>query len=287
MKHIITFDSTMKLAWLKTISESMEMDYKQGDAVLMLFPDINKDKIYPEHIVTLACFIEYLYRRGVAPSVSSSDEIGQYLYNGLELWKYWSGQQNYAPAASDNILNLWRFVEVEKDLHGKRISEYLRRRFFKHKDLTAVELGLTESYYNISDHSHAEGNAFCFLSYNKDTEKLSVAVCDFGIGIPNCVRKVLPTLNDAQAIAKAIEPRFTCQSTEHNAGMGLGNIMDSCSENDYFWIISGWAAMVANGGKKRYYKMPIEFKGTLLFYNISLSHFEDEEIIESFDWNND
>lgn len=284
MRYNITFNNVAKSAWLKTISESMKMDYKQGDAVLMLFPDIDKNKIYPEHIVTLACFIEYLYRRGVAPSVSSNDVVGQYLYNDLELWKYWRGQQNYAPAASDNILNLWRFVEVEKDLHGKRISEYLKQRFFRNKDLSAVEVGLTESFYNISDHSEAQGNAFCFLYYNKDTEKLNVAVCDFGIGIPNCVRKVLPALNDAQAIAKAIEPRFTCQSADHNAGLGLGNIMDSCFENDYFWIISGWAAMVANEGKKKYYRMPTEFKGTLLFYNISLSHFDDEEIIDNFGW---
>ena len=284
MRYTITFNSIMKSAWLRTISESMEIDYKQGDAVLMLFPNIDKGKICPEHIVTLACFVEYLYRKGVAPSVTSSDMVGQYLYEDLGLWKYWRGQQNYAPAASDSILNLWRFVEEEKDLHGRRISEYLKRRFFKNKDLSAVEVGLTESFYNISDHSKANGNAFCFLSYNKDAEKLNVAVCDFGIGIPNCVRKVLPYLNDAQAISKAIEPRFTCQSAEHNAGLGMGNIMDSCFEGDYFWIISGWAAMVANDGKKKYYQMPTEFKGTLLFYSISLSHFEDEEVIDSFGW---
>lgn len=284
MKYTIIFKSTMRPAWIKTISESLEIDFKQGDVVLMLFPNIEKSKIYPEHIVTLACFVECLYRKGVAPSVSATDVVGQYLYNDLELWKYWKGQQNYAPATSDSILNLWRFVEAEKDLHGKRISEYLKQKFFKRKDLSAVEVGLTESFYNISDHSEANGNAFCILSYNKDTEKLNVAVCDFGIGIPNCVRKVLPALDDAQAIEKAIEPRFTCQSADHNAGLGLGNIMDSCFDNDRFCIISGWAAMVANDGKKKYYRMPTEFKGTLLFYSISLSRFEDEEIIDNFGW---
>lgn len=284
MKHIVTFNSIMKSAWMKVISDTMEIDFNHGDALLMLFPDIDRNKICPEHVVTLACLIEFLYRKGVSPSVSSGDAVGQYLYEDLGLWKYWRGKQNYAPATSDIILNLWRFVEEEKDLHGKRISNYLRQQFFRNKDLSAVDMGLTESFYNISDHSKSEGNAFCFLSYDEDSEKLNVAVCDFGIGIPSCVRKVLPQLDDASAIAKAIEPRFTCQSAEHNAGFGLGNIMDSCFENDYFWIISGWAAMVANNGKKRYYRMPAEFKGTLLFYSISLSHFDDEEIIDNFRW---
>lgn len=283
MRYTITFDSIIKSAWIRTISESTKIGYEQGDAVLMLFPNIDINKICPEHIVTLACFIEYLYRKGIAPSVSSNDVVGQYLYNDLELWKYWRGQQNYAPAASDSILNLWRFVEAEKDIHGKRISEYLRRAFFKHKDLASVEVSLTECFYNISDHAKANGNAFCFLSYNEDAEKLNVAVCDFGRGIPDCVREVLPNLSDVEAIKKAIEPKFTCQSAKHNAGLGLDNIRTSCSEEDSFWIISGSAALVVKGNSERGYIMPFEFKGTLLFYSISLSQFEDEEIID-FNW---
>lgn len=283
MKHTVTFDSIMKSAWIRNISKSMEIDYKQGDAVLMLFPGIEKERICPEHIVTLACLIEYLYRRGVAPSVSSNDVVGQYLYNELELWKYWRGQQNYAPAASDSVLNLWRFVESEKDIHGKRISQYLRQAFFKHKDLASVEVSLTECFYNISDHAKADGNAFCFLSYDKESEKLSVAVCDLGIDIPDCVRGVIPHLTDLEAIQKAIEPKFTCQSAKHNAGLGLDNIRTSCSEEDSFWIISGNAALITKDNSERGYELDFTFHGTLLFYSISLSQFDDEEIVD-FNW---
>lgn len=90
-------------------------------------------------------------------------------------------------------------------------------------------------------------------------------------------------MTDLEAIQKAIEPKFTCQSAKHNAGLGLDNIRTSCSEEDSFWIISGNAALITKDNSERGYELDFTFHGTLLFYSISLSQFDDEEIVD-FNW---
>jgi hypothetical protein len=56
-------------------------------------------------------------------------------------------------------------------------------------------------------------------------KRLSIAVADFGQGIPNKVRTVKPGLSDADAIIQAVEDGFTTRSLPTNAGSGLDYVM--------------------------------------------------------------
>lgn len=75
-----------------------------------------------------------------------------------------------------------------------------------------------------------------------------------------------------------MEPRFTIRSTNHNAGLGLGNLRDYCTDPDSLWIISNDAALVTSGDNEKYVRLKTHFKGTLIMYSISLEHLEDNYI---------
>lgn len=119
--------------------------------------------------------------------------------------------------------------------------------------------------------------------YDERDERLWVAVCDCGIGIPESVRKSIPGLSDRIALKKALEDKFTTKSKSYNGGMGLGIIKDSCTKkDDYLRIHSGNGVLRANKDSMKITKSGFQFQGTLLYYRLSLNQFEDEQTIDDF-----
>lgn len=283
--HQIHFTSHNRLEWLRKIQAVYRIPLIPGDIISLFFSGIRRDKIQPEHIVTLACLVEHIVRNNATVRVNTKSDIGKYLIEKLRFHDYWNRKQTYIKSEDDSILNLWHFNRHEMDIHAKRIREYLNNTFFRHKDLIAVEISLAEAYYNINDHAEANGNAFSMVYYDEHTETLSVAVCDFGIGIPTSIRRACPEItDDTAALRKAMEYKFTVGSTGHNAGMGLNNIKSSCTQNDYLWIVSNRAILVVGDGLERVFDLGFNFAGTLIMYGLSLSHFENTEIINDFTW---
>ena len=277
--------SAKRTEWLRRIIEIRDADHQAGDQVSLSFGDLPVSRIQPEHIVSLACLVESLTSKKVNVSIFLNEECGKYFSSTLKLSEYWKGGQDYAPAEHETVLNLWHVKADRTEEHARRTTQYLKNSFFKNKDLSAVTLSLLEAYYNINDHSKFEGNAFSMLSFDEETEVLNVAVCDFGIGIATSVKNYDSSIeNDKEALKKAVEANFTVQSTEHNAGMGLYNIKSVCTDKDTLWIISNGAALGITSTNERAIDMGFDFRGCLLTYSISLSHFEDEETLEDFNW---
>lgn len=48
--------------------------------------------------------------------------------------------------------------------------------------------------------------------------------------------------------------------------------------------MSNKGAIAANAFDEHRISLDFDFKGTLLFYKMSLSHFEDEEVLDDFNW---
>ena len=201
------------------------------------------------------------------------------------------GQQNVAQelikiiinyvAELRNIFNLWRIIETEKDLYAKNVERYFKNNFFKGKDLSVISLSMIEAYYNVFDHAEANGNAFSLIKYDKDSELLHVAVCDFGKGIAKSVRDFTPDItNDKDALLKSIEADFTVGSKSHNKGKGLDNIL-SCSS--VVRIFCNNALLLKSDAGIRIFDVDFHFFGTLIYLKIDLSLTEDEEILEEFD----
>lgn len=285
----INFATTDKSKWLYQISTEVERFCRfplPAACIAITFNGLNAlDKITPTHIVSLACLTEALSQCNYKILLQAEDDnpVSGFLWKILQFEKYWNNKQNYVQARDSNIFNLWRIVDEEKEVHSRRIHDYLKQHFFQNKDLSAVQNSLDEAYYNIFDHAEAHGNAFSLIKYDKTSEKLYVAVCDFGIGIARSVRNNLPRIaSDADALCKAMEYNFTTGSQAHNKGMGLGNIKDTCTEEDILGIISNRGVLLAKQDNIRAYENHYSFPGTLIYFELSLSHFEDEEIFDNF-----
>lgn len=279
--RVVTLSSSDRLSWLSGICDGRDMIEQNGVNRLLVNIDdgITRVKLRPEHITSLACLIESCARKGCLVQMKTSKEIKDYLENELKISRYWNLHESYVKPGNDDILNLWKIDPNGMEMHAKRISEYFRTTRFQAKDLTPLEGSLTEAYYNVIDHSLCEGIAFSMVEYDRSINKVFISVCDFGRGIAESVRTVLPEItDDVQAIMKAMEPRFTIRSTKHNAGLGLGNLRDYCTDPDSLWIISNDAALVTSGDNERYVRLKKHFKGTLIMYSISLEHLEDNYI---------
>lgn len=281
----LTFNSANKDIWLSKI-----MDYKNCvhnedcENVVLTFPNIEVKDLSPVHIVTLACLIEYISRFDVNIKVDRKTAVGDYLYLTLKFKEYWAGGQDHSHIEDENILNLWRLKEEQKDLYGDEVANYLKSKFKSDKDLSAVKLSITEAFYNVCDHANANKNAFSFIQFNPDKQILQIAVCDFGIGIGTSVRTVLPDASDEEALRKAIEPRFTVKSRMHNSGMGLDSIRGSSTEDQNMLILSNGAFLMAKGDSVRTKKLDFEFKGTLVYYKINLNHYDAAETLDTLDF---
>lgn len=185
----------------------------------------------------------------------------------------------------DGIPNFWIIDNAGKEVHSQRIHDYLKRNYFQNKDLGAVKNSLNELYYNVFDHADAGGNAFSFIKYDEHRQKLQIVVCDFGTGIAAKIRSHFPEIaTDHEAIEKAMEDSFSTHSQSHNAGLGLGNIRNACTDSDALRIISNSGSLYADRKEIIAKATRYEFRGTLVYFDLSLSHFEDEEIITTFEF---
>lgn len=276
----VTFHTLNRTAWLRIICFYKEAD--AGKIELYFNKELDPEDLESMHIVSLACLIEHWNRKQKNIILNRQSKVGETLWGKYRLREYWGGKKNYAQASDRNILNLWRVVESEKDLHAIRVSDYLKQNFFQHKDLSPISNNLAELYYNAFDHAKADGNIFSMVLFDETTNKVNVAVCDFGIGVAQSVKKVLPELDDEQALIKAIESEFTTRSKSYNAGLGLDNIRASCTDGDSLFIISNEAFLVAKSDNVKTARLNFCFSGTLVFYVMSISHFGDEETVGEF-----
>lgn len=281
----LKFDSANKDLWLSFIMDyKNNVDYKSCQCVSLTFPSIELRSLGPVHIVTLACLIEYISRFEKEIRLDTKTPVGAYLYQTLKFREYWAGKQDHSHIEDDNILNLWRLKEEQKELYGNEVANYLKNKFKSDKDLSSVKVSITEAFYNVCDHAYADKNAFSFIQFEPDMQILQIAVCDFGIGIGNSVRTVLKDVSDEEALRKAIEPKFTVGSKKHNSGMGLDSIRGSSTDDQNMLILSNSAFLMTKGDSVRTKKLNFEFKGTLVYYKINLNHYDSVETLDTLDF---
>lgn len=284
----IFFSDLQRRAWLSKIQEIFvcysDTDGSDKSIVMCFDKKIVPSDFEPLHLVTLACIIHFLISLGYKVKLSRyNEEIFDYIFNDLGFNEYWSGNKNHIDARkSDNIFNLWRILETEKEIYAKHIEQYLKNNYFQGKDTSIISLSLTEAFYNVFDHAKANGNAFLILKYDRDRNRLYVAIADFGVGIPTSVRRFDPSFkSDKDALEASIADNFTVRSTTHNKGMGLGIILACASEARIF---SNHAIAIKKSDHIYYRDPEIYFPGTLIYFEVDISTFEDEEIIDTFSW---
>ncbi|MDO4994198.1 MAG: ATP-binding protein [Bacteroidales bacterium] len=280
----IGLQSVQKGEWLKAICiwrnelAQTEQSYR---VYFQIGKNIATDDLMPMHLVTYACLIHALKEAGHSVYQGESNKIvDKYIYDDLGFRHYWHDNVNYVETSQQDIFNLWRIKESEKDLYAKRVEEYFKKTFFEGKDLSFISSCMTETYYNIFDHADAGDNAYSFIKYNRDKKLLHVAVCDFGKGIIRSVMDFDSTItDDKEALKKAVENNFTTKSTDHNKGKGLDNLISQASKAN---ILSGKAMLYKRGTILTAYDLDFDFKGTLIYFDIDLNALEDDEMLEEF-----
>lgn len=287
MEYIISFPSLKRGEWLNVIAEASRISISDFfDKIILDISCLQTiDDLQAVHLVTFACLIENFKDRCYKIDLKTgSPDIANFFLQDLRLSQYFNQKINFVEPKTETIFNLWRVNDSEKEVRSSQITQYLERHFFQNKDLSAVQLSIVEAYYNIFDHAEASGNAWSYMVFDKERQKLSVAICDFGIGIAKKVRNHVPELkNDADAIEKAMEERFTTQSKEHNGGRGLSSIRYACTEDDVLRIFSHSGLLFVRRDTIRKYTSNFSFPGTLIYYELSLNHFEDREIMNTFE----
>lgn len=119
--------------------------------------------------------------------------------------------------------------------------------------LDSMRACLEEIFHNVKDHSGV-GIGCAFAQHYEAKSEIQIAVSDFGRGIPDLVRTVLPRLNDRDALKQAAVEGFTTKSNVQNRGAGLPNLIKFVTRLDgNVLIASGRGELVASprlGGYK-------------------------------------
>ncbi|MEM5014129.1 ATP-binding protein [Niallia taxi] len=96
--------------------------------------------------------------------------------------------------------------------------------------LSTVQMCIEEVLNNIRDHAN-NATGSIFAQYFPHKHEIVVTISDFGVGIPYNVQRVLPSLNDEDAIRQAAIRGFSTQSTPQNRGQGLDNLIYNVVNN--------------------------------------------------------
>lgn len=259
---------------------------------LSISDEISPRNIEPWHIVSLACLIELSSKHVSKFSLIAGEELHEFFKNNLHLDKYFS-KNSHVESESNTILNLWKINTKESLFYSSRLSTYLKQTYFKGKDISMLKLMLDELYANVADHSHSEDIAYSFIQYYPERNIISVAFCDFGIGIPSSLKQngKHPILR-RDYIKYATQRGITVKSSIHNSGFGLATVLD-CMENSnhYLRIISNdelYYHLNFNGQiNEKTFLLNQPFDGTLIYYDIDISQFQSEEILGIGDLIND
>ena len=190
-----------------------------------------------------------------------------------------------------------RFVPIKiiktSDDQSHFITDVIPLLHLSEKNAIVVKYIIGELVRNVLEHSFAKDGAIVAAQYYKKTNRVSIGICDTGIGIWKSLNTYWHPKNDIDAIKLALTPGITGTTrkeggTAENAGAGLFFIKSIAKiTRNYFVIYSGSAEYTLLKYKKRIKGMPRlyadpmrdphnktnivpRFQGTLVAVDISL-----------------
>ncbi|WP_321480316.1 hypothetical protein [uncultured Bacteroides sp.] len=291
IKRTYNFNIPDRGYWIEKISSWTKFLKKASSSrdciEINLMNAISKKKFSSFHIVLLSCFIELLKKRGylIFLNIKNSD-LEEFIHNDMSLTLYWRNKIDHIDSPDDSRLNLWRVVEGKSDEYEISVHRYFTKKF-PEIDFFMLKSSLGELYFNIFDHSKANGVAFSYIHYDEIEEIMHIAICDFGLGIASTIRNAYPKIqDDREALFESIKRGVTARSNKHNAGFGLDNVISTLSNGSMLRIISNRAVLLyTKKGRKiktKTYNLPFEFKGTLINFDLPISSFDKSEIEEEY-----
>ncbi len=279
----IVFSSPVRGEWIQRIVEYRKLIENGCDELHVLITrDISLSGFEPIHFVTLSCLIDVAKRQGALIWLVIEDsELNSFVLNDVRLTSYWKEARTPEyQAPEQKTYNLWRINDKFSYGYTIALNTYFQNHFFKGKDLSGLNNCIAELFQNVFDHAEAKGTAFSYIEYKIDCGIINIAVCDFGRGIPETLKKQYP--EEKEALEKSLQHGITAGSQKHNKGYGMENILSTMTKKDTIRIVSNHAMMYYQDGKRQLYDLDYNFIGTLLYMTINIDSFPDEEIMDSF-----
>ncbi|NCQ65952.1 MAG: hypothetical protein COZ34_00330 [Candidatus Pacebacteria bacterium CG_4_10_14_3_um_filter_34_15] len=159
-----------------------------------------------------------------------------------------------------------RFVPIKiiktSDDQSRFITDVIPLLYLSEKNATVIKYVIGELVRNVIEHSFAKNGAVVVAQYYKKTNRVSIGICDTGIGIWKSMNNYWHPKTDLDAIKLALTPGITGTTqkeggTADNAGAGLFFIKSIAKiTRNYFVIYSGSAEYTLLKYKKRIKGMP-------------------------------
>lgn len=127
------------------------------------------------------------------------------------------------------------------------IAEMIPLLHLPEKDAMVIKYIIGELVRNVLEHADAKCGAIVAAQYYKKTNKVSIAICDTGIGIWKSMNETWHPKDDLEAVQYSLTPGITGTTsreggTSENAGAGLFFIKSIAKiTRSYFTIYSGKA----------------------------------------------
>lgn len=252
--------------------------------------------IDPTGVVVASNLIDYLRQRGVKVKfhiVKPYSTTTEYL-DDFGFFRHYRGEALRPSAALRNTtvpLERVKSAAIFAYLNSHLMPWIAARVGLEQNSVDAVKTCFEEIFYNIDDHAGVKiGSAFAQFFPSK--EHIHVAISDFGVGIPNVVRRVLPRISDEDALRKACEEGFTTKTNVRNRGAGLPTLMKYVTLRNHgtVLLVSGRAELAATydtGMKIRARLARGIYPGTLVKVILRTDTFEAMEAdvqSEEFQW---
>jgi anti-sigma regulatory factor (Ser/Thr protein kinase) len=154
-----------------------------------------------------------------------------------------------------------KVIKTSKD-QSRFITDMIPLLHLSEKNALVVKYIIGELVRNVLEHSFAKDGAVVAAQYYKKTNRVSIGICDTGIGIWKSMNTYWHPLTDIDAIKLALTPGITGTTrkeggTAENAGAGLFFIKSIAKiTRNYFVIYSGKGEYTLLKHKKRIKGMP-------------------------------
>ncbi len=190
--------------------------------------------VKPHHVTTLACLLEEYRLAGVTIRFESGNAVVYRYLESIQFFARFTAPATMAtlplpPPSDPTSFGLWPVESEGMNEYVRSAYHHFKGLFFQDKSLDFLTIYLGEMFNNVFDHAFAgtatERVAFAMLQYYPASQRLLIAVSDFGMGIPKTVNRFLQAqgqepVTATEALRKALELRFTAQSRPHNQGGG-------------------------------------------------------------------
>ncbi|MCM3248663.1 MULTISPECIES: ATP-binding protein [Bacillus subtilis group] len=286
---------TMGLLIDKVITKDL---YPKDQEIRFNFCSLNY--IEPSGVTILSNLFQWLMARGVNVKMIASKVVPSGSDNGL---KYLDDSMFFNRYLGKTLYDNSKVRNTTLELQNVTYSgsyQWLESTFtpwlaremcLKHNSLDVIRMCFGEIFNNIND--HAEENSGCiFAQHYPRINRVKISISDFGIGIPNTIRKVDPSLTDTEALEKAVEEGYSSKSTPRNRGAGLStlikNVVGNYGGEVHIHSFRGILTCKQNNSDGVWIKSKqgtSNYPGTFIEIVLDTRNFEDEiNDEEEFEW---